>query len=323
MNQHNLSDRRNLVGPWAGLPVAWTDDDEFDEATYRDDVARCCRSGMPGIYTGGTTGEFYAQEIDEFERIARATIETCRQFNTPSMIGCTATSTRGAVRRAKLAADLGADAIQVALPFWMEVRDADVVPFFRAVAEAAGLPLSIYETTRAGKCLAVDQHRRIHAEVPRYVMVKANASTVGNTVAGCRELSALVSVFVGENRWFELGPHGAAGCCSSLVYWHPPTMLSAWQSLRAGDWPALQAHCEGVSALFDGMARAWAGRGLTDSAYDRIGALSNGVLRTSLRMRGPYPSPEPADVATMRRLYEQHYPAMLAPCGADLTRAIS
>ena len=121
----------NFVGPWAGLPVAWTEDDEFDETTYRGDVARCCRAGIPGSIRG-TSGEFYAQEWEEFQRIARATVEECHQRGTPAMIGCTSTSTRGAVRRAAFAAELGADAIQVALPFWMEVPDDQVLPFFRS-----------------------------------------------------------------------------------------------------------------------------------------------------------------------------------------------
>ena len=71
--------RDNFIGPWAGLPVAWTDNDEFDESTYRRDVARCCEAGVPGIYTGGTSGEFYAQEWDEFKQIVRATVEECRR----------------------------------------------------------------------------------------------------------------------------------------------------------------------------------------------------------------------------------------------------
>ena len=79
--------REAFVGPWAGLPVAWTDNDRFDEETYRGDVARCCEAGMPGVYTGGTTGEFYAMEFDEFQPVARATVEECRVHDKPVMIG--------------------------------------------------------------------------------------------------------------------------------------------------------------------------------------------------------------------------------------------
>ena len=67
--------KEQLIGPWCGLPVAWKADLSFDEKTYRGDVARSCAAGVPGVYTGGTTGEFYAQEFEEFQKIARLTIE--------------------------------------------------------------------------------------------------------------------------------------------------------------------------------------------------------------------------------------------------------
>ncbi len=87
--------RQTLTGPWAGLPVAWTEDDRFDEETYRGDIARCCRAGMPGIYTGGTTGEFYAMELDEFKAVARATVAECHAHGKPAMIGVSSTYTLG------------------------------------------------------------------------------------------------------------------------------------------------------------------------------------------------------------------------------------
>ena len=161
--------RETFTGPWAGLPVAWTNDDRFDEATYRADVARCCEAGVPGVYTGGTTGEFYAMEFDEFKAVTRATVEECHARGKPAMIGCTSTYNLGAARRAAYAAEVGADAIQVALPFWMEIGDAQIVPFFKEVVDASGgLPLSIYETMRAKKAFTLDQHRAIKDAVPSY-----------------------------------------------------------------------------------------------------------------------------------------------------------
>ena len=137
--------REQFVGPWAGLPIAWTDDDRFDEGTYRGDIARCCEAGVPGVYTGGTTGEFYALEFEEFCAVADATIAECHNAGTPAMIGCTATWTAGVIRRARYALDGGADAIQVALPFWLEVPDDQVVPFFAQVSAAVpGMPVTIY-----------------------------------------------------------------------------------------------------------------------------------------------------------------------------------
>ncbi len=148
-----------LEGPWAGLPVVWKEDLSFDEANYRENVRRCCQAGIPGVYTAGTTGEFYAMEFDEFKAVSKATVEECRAGGTPCMIGISSTYTLGAQRRAEYAVEIGADAVQVALPYWMEVDDREVLPFFREVAKASEpLVLTIYETLRSKKSLTIEQH---------------------------------------------------------------------------------------------------------------------------------------------------------------------
>lgn len=304
--------RDTFTGPWAGLPVAWTDDDLFDEATYRGDVARCCRAGVPGVYTAGTSGEFYAMEFDEWQAVARATVEICHTLGTPAMIGCSSTYSLGAVRRAAFAAEIGADAVQVALPFWMEVADDQVVPFFREVAAAAsGLLLSIYETTRAKKALTLDQHRAVKDAVPGYLMVKANAGTLGTTPEGCRQLSEQVNVFVGEHLWSSLGPCGAVGCCSAMIYWNPRTVLAIWEELQRGDWDGLERSCARLAELHEFLGERYAPKGFTDTAYDRMGGLASGFLKTSLRNRRPYISPSEQDLEDLRLWYRENFPEML------------
>lgn len=302
--------RDNFTGPWAGLPVAWTDDDKFDEATFRSDVRSCCEANVPGIYTGGTTGEFYAMEFDEFQQVARAAVEEAH--NTPVMIGVSSTYTLGAVRRAEFAAEIGADAIQVALPFWMEIGEDQIVPFFQQVAAAIGdRPLSIYETTRAKRTLTIRQHQAIQEAVPQYMMVKANAGTIGSTEEGCAALSRLVNVFVGEGSWRRLCPHGAIGACSSVVYWNPHVLLDYWNRISTGKIAEAGEVADKLDRLFEFLGSEFAPRGFTDTAFDRMGGVASGFLATSLRSRGPYPSATPGDVEILRHWYQHNFPEML------------
>jgi 4-hydroxy-tetrahydrodipicolinate synthase len=304
--------RETFTGPWAGLPVAWTDDDRFDETTYRADVARCCEAGVPGVYTGGTTGEFYAMEFDEFKAVGRATVEECHARGKPAMIGCTSTYTLGAARRAAYAAEIGADALQVALPCWMEIGDAQIVPFFKEVAGASGgLPLSIYETTRAKKVLTLDQHRAVKDAVPSYMVVKANDGTLGRTPEGCRALSEFVNVFVGENSFSELGRVGAKGGCSAMVYWNPRVILALWRQVEQHDWANADATCLRLTKLVDFLGKAFGPKDFTDTAFDRLGGMAGGFLKCGLRSRGPYPSATSADVETLRCWYRGNFPEML------------
>ncbi len=39
--------RKEMIGPWAGLPVAWHANLMFDEDAYRADLERVCQAGDP------------------------------------------------------------------------------------------------------------------------------------------------------------------------------------------------------------------------------------------------------------------------------------
>jgi len=304
--------KSKLVGPWAGLPVAWNDDDTFDEKNYRANVARCCAAGIPGIYTGGTTGEFYAQEFEEFKAVTDATIKECRNGKTPVMIGCTSTFTLGVIRRARYATEKGADAIQIALPFWMEIPDSEVVNFFQQVSDAVpGMPITIYETLRAKKAISLDLHRQIHQAVPAVIGVKSNDNTLGHTQEGCAELGKLYHVFVGETMWHELGPYGAIGCCSSLVYQNPRIVLQVFDLVLKKRWDDVKVWMDKFNRMiFEGLKPCF-DAGCVDSAVDRLLGLSAGFLKTSLHCRKPYPSCTQAHLVQFRKWLKDNYPEFL------------
>ena len=303
--------RNELKGSWAGVPVAWKEDLSFAEEAYRADVERVCRAGVPGVYTGGTTGEFYAMEFGEFQSVAAATVEECKRCGTPVMIGVTSTYTLGAQRRAAYAAELGADAIQVALPYWMEVDDCDVVGFMAAVASACpGLALTVYETKRSKKVLSLDQHRAIVAAVPAYGAVKANDGTLGCNPEGCAALSELVNVWVNEALWSELGPYGAIGCASALIYMNPRVVLRMFDLLLAQDWDELRVWTDRVKRLHVGLA-PFTEKGFTDTAYDHmIGAVA-GFMKMPPRSRGPYRAATEQDIAALRDWLASEVPELL------------
>jgi dihydrodipicolinate synthase/N-acetylneuraminate lyase len=308
----NSLTRQTWTGPWAGLPVAWTEDDRFDETAYRSDIAAVLEAGAPGVYTGGSTGEFFAMEFEEFQAVARATIEECHAHGKPATIGCTSTFTKGAQRRAAFAAEAGADAIQIGFPFWQVLADWEVAPFVRDVSAAAGgLPLSVYDTARSKRVLRVEEHRAIRDGVPNYLMVKSTGGTAGATPEGCAQLSGFLNVFVSEHLWGALGPVGARGACSAMVYWNPRVVLDLWRLVEEQDWKSLEAKLEPVGALHRFLAETFGPKGFTDTAYDRTGGRATGFLKTSLRCRRPYSSPTEEDVEILRRWFREHFPDML------------
>jgi 4-hydroxy-tetrahydrodipicolinate synthase len=310
--QKQMLTSKEMTGLWAGLPVAWNSRMEFDEEVYRADVERTCKAGVSGIYTSGTTGEFYAMEFDEWKSVTRATIEECKLQHTPVMIGVTSTYTLGAVRRAAFAFEAGADAVQVALPFWMEVSDSNVIPFFKAVNDASrGLALTVYDTLRTKKILSVDMHRAIKEATGCYFSVKSNSGTVGCTPEGCRQLSEFVNVWAGENEWNRLGPYGLKGCASALVYMNPRIMLNMFNLLRQKKWSELQTWTDKVDLLISTGLTPFVAKGFTDTAFDHLMGAVTGFLTMNVRSRGPYTSATEEDVLHLRQWMRDNTPELL------------
>jgi len=97
---------------------------------------RCARPGSTGCFTTGSTGEFYALGFEEFREVAWAFTEEAGPFGTLTRMGCGAPVTRQTTRQLEFAAECGASGGQVALPYWMELSDPDMLGSFRDLPAA-------------------------------------------------------------------------------------------------------------------------------------------------------------------------------------------
>ena len=93
-----------IHGIWAGITMSWDEDDRFDEESYRVNTEAMCRAGAHGIYTTGSTGEFYAVSDDEFRRMVDMQAEICGAHKMPLQIGCCSDSTAKTTRLLEYAA---------------------------------------------------------------------------------------------------------------------------------------------------------------------------------------------------------------------------
>ncbi|CQR52080.1 MULTISPECIES: dihydrodipicolinate synthase family protein [Haloferax] len=99
--------------------------------------------GVDGLVPCGTTGEFASLDDAEFRAVLSTTVE--RADGTPVMAGTAATSVKATVDRIDAAAEAGADAALITLPYFHGANDpAGDVAFVEAVADDAALPLYLY-----------------------------------------------------------------------------------------------------------------------------------------------------------------------------------
>ncbi|WP_254546857.1 dihydrodipicolinate synthase family protein [Halomarina pelagica] len=124
-----------LVTPFRDGAIAYDDLEAL--------VEHVLDGGVTGLVPCGTTGEFASLGDDEYRAVIETTVE-CAD-GAPVMAGTAHTSVEGTLDRVSFAADAGADAALVTLPYFHTANDpAGNEAFVSAVADDAPLPIYLY-----------------------------------------------------------------------------------------------------------------------------------------------------------------------------------
>ena len=311
---------QTLRGIWAAIPIPWTEDDQIDEKNFRLNLRALCKARVSGIYTTGSTGEFYALDEPEFRRVVSILVEECRPHGIPTQAGCGSTNTRTTLRQLEHVRSCGCDGAQIVLPFWLELSDSDLLGFFRDVTSACGdLPLISYNVPRAGRFLLAPDYLKIKEVAPQLIGVKFTyaGAHFGDLVQAIQLLPD-VSFFVGENFLASAMCLGARGSYSSLVLVNPYLSMKYYQDCAAG-WRQMRQAFETQTRvqkffrdLFNVLKRY--GLGGADPVIDKGLAVAAGFLKGHQRTRAPYTGWPDEGVRKVRRWLKAAYPEW---CAAD------
>lgn len=306
--------RDQLTGIWAPLPVPWQRDGALDQQIYARDIAQCCSSQINGVYSGGTTGEFYIQDYDLFCEVNEVLIGTAHEHDTPVQAGCTALGTAEVRKRVRFARSLGADLIQIALPFWLELDDEEVVEFFIAVADAAGeVPLVHYDTPRAKRRISPLLYQRLCRAVPTLWGTKFGGADIF-AVKQITLANPELKVFVGEHLLASATPMGATGSYCALALLNPGWMVEYFEACRDLRWTrAFEVQDEACRLL--AMLGTLPTSGLQDSAFDRLFGRVDEFMQCPLQCQPPYRSGSEEDLECLRQWMKNNLSHLLQQTG--------
>ena len=138
----------NLAGVFAPVPTPFDDRDHVDTTKLRAALARWLTRPITGFVVLGSNGEAVLLDEVEADRVVVAAREGV-PGDRPFIVGTGRESTKAAIRAAKRAAELGADAVLVRTPgfFKAQMTHDAFVRHYRAVADASPVPVLLYNFT--------------------------------------------------------------------------------------------------------------------------------------------------------------------------------
>ncbi len=129
------------IFPPAITPLAA--DGEIDKAAFTEVIEYLISSGVHGIVIGGSTGEYYAQTVQERYNLA-AFAKDVIGSRVPLVVGTGAVRTEDSVEYAKAAKSIRADAIMIGSSPYALPTDEENAEHALHIDKAAGLPVMLY-----------------------------------------------------------------------------------------------------------------------------------------------------------------------------------
>ncbi|GAA4161366.1 4-hydroxy-tetrahydrodipicolinate synthase [Gryllotalpicola daejeonensis] len=241
---------------------------ELDLDATRSLLGWLQETGVDGVFTPGTTGEFTALDDDERLAVIEAALEVFGAESVIAHIG--AATTRQTVRLAQAATRAGATRLAAITPYYFPAGEQALSEHVKRVTDAsseASHYLYIFPA-RAGTTVAPEGLGRL-AELPGVVGAKVSGLSFAENEAYREAVAADFELFSGNDLdLVRLAEAGFAGVVSGVSNVFPELFVKATRAVLAGD---------DASGLQPRIDAAVAATGVAD-----IGVLKAGLTRRGL-----------------------------------------
>ena len=202
-----------------------------DETAFQSFVDWQVKQGTKALVPCGTTGETPTLSHEEHMRVVELCIEAAAG-RVPVIAGTGSNSTAEAIQLTRHAKQAGADAALVVTPYYNKPTQEGLYQHFRAVHDAAELPIVIYNIP--GRCvidMSVDTMARL-AKLPRIVGVKDATADLARPLATRLAIGPKFCQLSGEDAtalpFLAQGGHGCISVTSNIAPKLCAEMHEAW-----------------------------------------------------------------------------------------------
>ncbi len=195
-------------------------------------------SGINAIVSVGTTGESATLEPAEQAEVIRFTVSRVAG-RVPVIAGVGTNNTAHVLENTRQACAAGADALLVVTPYYNKATQNGLIAHFTAVADAASVPIILYNVPSRTGCNIQSATVAKLAEHPNIVGVKEASGNMAQAVDIFARCGDKIDVYSGEDGLtVPMMAMGGAGTISVLSNVAPREAVAMTNACLAGDYAA-------------------------------------------------------------------------------------
>ena len=206
---------------------------ELNEKAFRQLIEFNIQAGVHGFWVAGGTGESIFLTDEENMRIAEIAADQ-NSGRVKNIMHVGAPTTDRAVKLAKHAASVGVEAVCCVPPYFYAQPDQSIVDHYKAVGEAAGLPLFAYNLPQATQVEIIPElMSKIKNEVPELKGLK-HSSFIFQNVRNFLDMG--LDCFTGSHALLLPALSlGAVGMIDGPPCALPEIYVEIWNSFKSGN----------------------------------------------------------------------------------------
>ena len=299
----NNQDPSRWSGNFCAVVTPFDEDEALDLHAFSDNLRLLLSEGIEGIVVAGHTGESWA--IDDAERAELFRVARDVVAGTRPVIGAvSAIRTDEARRLARMAEDAGLDGMLLTAPAYAMVGEREITQHIRAVGEASGLPIMLYNIPRRiGKALTPDLIEAL-CEVPSVAALKQSSPSFDDLSEVLSRCGDRLRIFAGGSAMrgiaaASVGAHGFVSSTETQVL--GAEAIAIYDRVQAGaaaEVRDVQRRCARLATELHRLGTEPAGLKVAMNLIGRPGG----------HPRRPILPLAPADVDKVRRLVDEVVP---------------
>jgi 4-hydroxy-tetrahydrodipicolinate synthase len=227
--------RQPFTGCGTALVTPFTSTGALDEATLRRLLKRQVHEGIHFLVPCGTTGESPTLSAHERRRVVEITLEEAGG-RVPVLAGAGGYDTREVIETAREMASIGAQGVLSVTPYYNKPTPEGLYRHYSAIAEAASLPLIVYNVPGRTGCNVDPATLARLATIPHVVGVKEASGNVTQICEICHDVPPGFLVLSGDDMLtlpaMAVGAHGVISVASNEV---PGLMARMVEAYERGD----------------------------------------------------------------------------------------
>lgn len=214
------------------------ENENVDEDRLKRVIDHVIDGGVHGIFVMGSNGEFYAFDSENQKRAVEITVEHVNG-KVPVYAGASAITTKECIKLAKMAEDIGADALTVLTPMFIKPNEKEMYNHFKAIAESTKLPILLYNNPgKTTNNISVSLLEKL-SQIDNIVGIKNTSLDFAQTIEYIRVTkdNPKFKVLCGIDYYiYATLAYGGAGCVAGTANVAPRLVVDIYEKFMAGDY---------------------------------------------------------------------------------------